>query len=161
MAGIPKSTNELSAPADHRQQHRLEEQLLDEAPPIRAERRADAQLALAAGAADQHHARDVQAHDQENRSCQAEHAAEHASRLRTTGGAKRVVRFDRRRLEFVRCRISLRQAGDRRRNQRIRPREVDSGIAPAVDVDPVGRPVESKIRGRAETRVPLQRNEEH
>ena len=36
--------------------HRLEEQMLDETPPARAECRANGQLALTAGAADQHHA---------------------------------------------------------------------------------------------------------
>ena len=40
--------------------------MLDETPPAGAERRANGQLTLAAGAADQHHARDVQAHDQEH-----------------------------------------------------------------------------------------------
>ena len=68
-----------------RQQDRFEEQMLDETSPVRAERRADGQLALTAGAADQHHAGDVQAHDQEHRSRQAEDDADHAPALRTTG----------------------------------------------------------------------------
>ena len=72
-----------------RQQDRFEEQMLDQSPPIRAERRANRQLALAAGAADQHHAGDVQAHDQQHRSRQAEQDADHAPALGTAGRAHR------------------------------------------------------------------------
>ena len=92
---------------DKRQQDRFEEQMPDETSPARAERRADGQLALTVGAANQHHARDVQAHDQEHRSRQAEDDADRAPRLRTAGRTQRDVRLDCRRLEFIRCGIPL------------------------------------------------------
>ena len=132
-----------------RQQHRFEEQMLDETSPVSAERGADAQLTLAGGAADHHHARDVQAHDEEHRSRQAEQDADHASRLRTTGRTLRVVRLDGGRLELVRRGISLRQTRDRRRDKPIRPRDVDAWVEPAVACAPSPHVLSSRRFGFA------------
>ena len=144
----------------NRQHDRFEKQMLDEALPARAERRADGQLALAVGAANQHHAGDIQAHDHEHRSRQAQQDADDAPAFRTAGRTQRGIRLDCRRLEFVRCGISLGQTRDRRRHTRIRPRDVDAWVEPAVDPHPVGSPVVSKIRIRSQTRMPRQRNEQ-
>ncbi len=143
-----------------RQQYRFEEQMPHETSPARAERRANGQLALTVGAANQHHAGDVQAHDHEHRSRQAEHDADHASRLRTTGRTQRDVRLDCRRLEFIRCGIPPRQTRYRRRNEPVRPRDVHASVESAVDPHPVNSPVVAKIRIRPQTRVPLQGNEQ-
>jgi hypothetical protein len=64
------------------QEHGFKEEMLNETPPAGAERRADAQLTLAAGAAHQHHARDVQAHDRQHRSSQPEQDGDHAGATR-------------------------------------------------------------------------------
>ncbi len=50
------------------------------------------------------------------------------------------------------ARIALRQTGYRRRNQRIRLRDVHARVEPAVDPHPVHGPVVAKIRIRPQTR---------
>jgi hypothetical protein len=148
---MPNSTNALSAPA---------EEILNQTPPVRPERLADAQLALPAHAADQHHAGDVQAHDQEHGSGEAEEHAEHASGRRAAGGTVRVVGLDGRRFELVRCRMQPRETGHGCRNRGVRAREGCAAVEPAMEMHPVDRPVVSKIRICAQTRVPLQGDEQ-
>ena len=153
--------DERADPAgDNRQQDRLKKQMLDQPSSAGAERRPDAQFAAASRPADQHHARDVQADDQEHRAREAKKNADHAPRVRTLGCTLREVRLDGGGLEFVRRRILLRQSGRDSRHQAICARHVNAGVEPAMDANPVGGPAMSKTWIRREPRMPLERQED-
>ncbi len=143
-----------------RQQDRFEEQMLDQSPPIRAERHADRELALASRAADQHHAGNIQAHDRQHRSHQAEQDGAHTPALRTPRRPHRAVGLHRGRLEFVRRRIALGQAGYGGRDQRVGLLDVDARVEAAVHAYPIGRAIVAQIGVLAQPRVPLQGQED-
>ena len=90
---------------DKRQQHRFEEQMSDQLPPSGAESGANRQLALAVGAADQHHAGDVQAHDEKHRSRQCEPDGLNQRELGTDEIAHTLVRLSDAGLVLVRLRV--------------------------------------------------------
>ena len=137
MAGMPNSTNALIAPDTNASKTASKNRCRDETPPARAERRADRQLALAVGAAHQHHAGDVQAHDQQHRSREAKQDAVTRRDSGRPAAPIEVYGSTVADLNSLDARIALRQTGDRRRHQRVRLREVDARLEPAVDPHPV------------------------
>ena len=83
--------------AEQRQHQRFGEDVLHEPRPAGAEREAHGQLALARGRAHQHHARDVQADDEQHHAGEAKQHRLRDRHLAPRARAQRVIRLDGRR----------------------------------------------------------------